>query len=156
MSNNEAVDLLRSIDTSLKVLVSFAQTRAKAATAAAPREVAPDRDLDGKWGDPLIRFNPRGWKGPSLKDRKMSQCPAEFLDLLAEAHDWFAEKAEQNGEMTKSENPKPKGPFERQAAARARGWAKRIRAGGGAPKLPIPVTQGDAWEGDDEEDQGRF
>jgi hypothetical protein len=149
---------LQSIDRSLKTLVQLASARAKAVSAAVPHEVATDRDLDGKWGNPLIRFNPRGWKGPTFKDRKMSQCPPEFLDLLAEAHDWFADKADRTNEMTKSDHPKPKAPFERQAAARARGWAKRLREGKVAPPTlftppAAPSSRGDSWEGDEVTDE---
>jgi hypothetical protein len=62
-----------------------------------------------------------------MKGARFSECPAEFLDLLAGAFDYFARKAEENDETTTS--GKPVAPYKRKDAARARGWAKRIRAG---------------------------
>jgi hypothetical protein len=117
MADSEVVKLLRSIDASLKQLAR--------GTAAGP-VVADDRDLDGKYGDPVVRFNPRDWLGESFKGRQFSECPAEFLDQLAQAFDYFAKKAEDSNEQY---NGKPVAPFKRLDAARARGWAKRNRNG---------------------------
>jgi hypothetical protein len=115
----EAVDLLRSIDSSLKVLLRhFA--------AAAPKAVASDRELDGTHGDPVLRFTVRDWTGPSYKGRRFSECPADLLDLVASSLDYFAQQAEQKNEQYKG---KPIAPYKRSDAARARGWAARIRAG---------------------------
>jgi hypothetical protein len=57
----------------------------------------------------------------------MSQCPAEFLDLLAGTFDYFAKQAEKNNETTSA--GKPVAPYKRKDAARARGWAARKRNG---------------------------
>lgn len=126
MSNDTAIALLRSIDASLKTLIrqSAGQTGA---------DVADDRDLDGKYGDPEVRFNPRDWTGDSCKGLRMSECPPAFLDLLAETFDYFARKAEETGEEY---NGKPVAPYKRKDAARARGWAKRLRAGYRPPQQP--------------------
>jgi hypothetical protein len=36
--------------------------------AEAPKPVvASDRDLDGKYGNPVLKFNPRDWNGPSVQ-----------------------------------------------------------------------------------------
>jgi hypothetical protein len=89
--------------------------------------VADDRDLDGKYGNPNVKFNPRDWHGESMKGRSMSECPAEFLDLLAESFEWFARRDEKEGKTTQS--GKPLAPYQRKDAARCRGWAARIRNG---------------------------
>lgn len=138
-NNNEAIELLRSIDASLKQLV--AQTR-----QAQPKPVASDRDLDGPHGDQLIRFMPRDWTGPSFKGRRMSECPPELLDMVAETLDYFAEQAEKNDERTDA--GKPTAPYKRADAARARGWSKRIREGKHIPALA--TTAGEEWAGDSE------
>jgi len=104
----------------------------KLLTASAPKDVASDQELDSQYGDEKIRFDPRNWKGQSCKGRTMSQCPAEFLDMLADGHDYFAQKNSSAGEDKKSR-------YDRMSAARARGWAKRIRAG-----WKPPVTEDDS------------
>lgn len=133
MDSPESLALLRSIDASLKALVA----RQAPATAApsAPAGVASDRDLDGKFGDPEIRArDPRDWTGEPMKGRKFSECPAEYLDLLAERLDYFAEK---NAAGTEDEQKKAR--YQRLDASRARGWAARIRAG---KVKPAPATPG--------------
>lgn len=89
--------------------------------------IADARDLDGKYGNPIIKFDPRDWAGDSFKNRSMSECPADYLDLVANAFEWFAKKAQAADERTAS--GKPVADFKRKDAARARGWAKRIRGG---------------------------
>src|SRR4051812_3257585 len=116
--SEEALVLLRSIDASLKELVA-AHRRTQ------PKPVASDRDLDGKYGNPVLKFDPRDWTGPSHKGRHFSECPAALLDLAAETFDWFASQAEAKNERTN--NGKPVADYKRADAARARGWAKRIR-----------------------------
>lgn len=119
--NDETIAILKSIDASLKTLVS----RAGSAAAPAGSAVASDRDLDGQYGDPEIKArDPRDWTGPSMMGRRFSQCPAEYLDMLAERFDYFAGK---NSAGTEEEQKKAK--YQRLDAARARGWAARIRAG---------------------------
>jgi hypothetical protein len=81
-------DHLRSIDASMSELVR--QKR-----AAAPKPVASDRDLDGKYGNPVLKFNPRDWNGAPFKNRRFSECPPDLLDLVANTFDWFAEQADQ-------------------------------------------------------------
>lgn len=120
MATDEALVLLRSIDASLKQLVSQLRT-------AQPPTVASDRDLDSEYGNPLVKFNPRDWTGETMKGARFSQCPAPFLDLLAETFDYFAKQAEANNELTNK--GKPAAPYKRTDAARARGWAARVRAG---------------------------
>lgn len=115
-----ALDVLLSIEKLLLQLVS-----AKRADAAS---VAPDSDLDGKYGDPVVNAkDPRDWTGPSMKGRKFSDCPPDYLDLLASRFDYFAEEAELENKVT--DKGKPVAPYNRRDAARARGWAKRIRSG---------------------------
>jgi hypothetical protein len=94
---------------------------------AAGPEVADDRDLDGKYGNPVVKFHPRDWHGESMKGRAMSDCSAEFLEMLAGTFDYFAKKAEESGET--ASNGRPVAPYKRRDAARARGWASRVRGG---------------------------
>jgi hypothetical protein len=129
---SEAIDLLRSIDASLKLLV--VQLR-----VTQPKPVASERDLRSKFGDPILRFDPRDWHGPSYKGRKLSECPADLLDLVAETFEWFASQAETKGETT--DTGKPVAEYKRLDAARARGWAKLIRDGRHTPS-PVGGSNG--------------
>ncbi len=93
-----------------------------------PPQIASDSDLDGQWGNPLVRAkDPKAWTGESQLGKSFSECPAEYLDLVASRLDFFAEKAEAEGTLTTS--GKPVAPYNRRDAARARGWAQRIRHG---------------------------
>lgn len=142
---NETLRLLTSIDASLKTI-------ARALVKTAPAEIADDRELDSQYGDPEVKFNPRNWTGDDCKGRHMSECPPEFLDMLAETFDYFARRAEESNELTS--NGKPVAVYKRKDAARARGWAKRNRERGWKP-VPEPqfagVTEGDGgdWPKDD-------
>jgi len=84
---------------------------------AVEHEVASDADLDGKYGDPEVRRDPKSWGGPSYVGCKFSQCPPEYLDKLAGLFDWQAKQDESKGD--------PRAKWKRLDAGRARGWAKR-------------------------------
>ncbi len=115
------------IDTLREILLSSKRIEALL-RGAAPPVVASDSDLDGQWGDPVVRAkDPRDWTGESQLGKPFSECPAEYLDLVASRLDFFAEKAEAEGTLTTS--GKPVAPYNRKDAARARGWAARIRHG---------------------------
>jgi len=131
---NETLRLLTSIDVSLKAI-------ARALVKAAPAEVADDRELDSQYGDPPVKFNPRDWTGDSYKGRHFSECPPDFLDMLASAFDYFAKKSDDAGELTAA--GKPKSLYSRKDAARARGWAKRHRERGFDAEAPQLATVGD-------------
>ena len=123
------LQVLLSIEALLQRLVAVAGSGARPqASAATTGTVAPDRDLDGKYGNPIIKAkDPRDWTGPTMKGRRFSDCPADYLDLVAARLDYFADQAEAEGKLTT--NGKPVAPYNRADAARARGWAKRIRSG---------------------------
>lgn len=153
MASDEAIRLLRSIDASLKDLVSLSRQRlarpaqAQGATPLVER-VATDREMDGPHGDPVIKAkDPRDWTGPDMKGRHLSECPAEYLDLYAERLEFFAQKAADAGEC--ATNGKPKADYLRLDARRARGWAKRVREGRGATPAAAEA-QPDEWPAEEE------
>lgn len=113
-SAREVVDLLRSIDASLKQLVIILRP-------AEPLTV----NLDGPHGDPIVRAkSPRDWTGEDQLGKPFSQCPPAYLDLIAARYDYFASTAEDE----------QKRKYARLDAARARGWAERLRGGWRAPE----------------------
>jgi len=151
MATDDALILLRSIDASLKQLV-------KQSLQAQPKAIASDRELDSQYGNPVVKFNPRDWTGDSFKGARFAQCPAPFLELLAETFDYFAQKAEETDK--RANNGKPVAPYNRSDAARARGWAKRVREGhvytAAAPTSGGNGTSAPEWgtENDREEQDG--
>lgn len=92
-----------------------------------------DVDIDGPRGDPEVRFMPKRWTGADFKGQKFSACDPDFLDTLAEAFEWFAQRDDEAGAVDKNGGPKSK--WGRLDAARARAWANRLR-GGAAPTPP--------------------
>lgn len=95
-------------------------------------DVAGDRDLDGPHGDPVVRKDPKRWSGSSFAGYKFSECPPEYLDVLAEFKEWQAGMDARKG--TPEDDRKAK--FNRLDAARARGWAARKRDGWAPAEAP--------------------
>jgi hypothetical protein len=96
-------------------------------------KVADDRDLDGKYGDEEIKKDPPRWQGgESFAGRRMSECSPEFLDCFAEFKDYCADRDEEKAALATGEEQEKKAKFarfSRISAARARGWAARLRSG---------------------------
>lgn len=94
---------------------------------------ASDRELDGKYGDPRVKFIPRDWtQGGVRKGDAFSSCPPDFLELLAETFDYYATKKEgQTGA-----DGKPANFWDKKNARLARGWARRLRSGWEPPPAP--------------------
>lgn len=129
-SAQDVIDSLRSIDASLKLLVAHfgCGPRAAAPSTSTVPAIAPDSDLDGQWGNPVVKAkDPKDWTGESQLGKPFSECPPDYLDLVASRLDYFADKAEAEGAVTSA--GKPVAPYNRRDASRARGWAKRLRAG---------------------------
>jgi hypothetical protein len=131
---SEAVALLTEIRDLLKVIASGAKPTAVAKSIPV---VASESDLLGPYGDEVVKFMPRDWAGEDFARCRMSECPAELLDMLAETYDYFAQKNESANAVTAS--GKPKADYDRRSAARARGWAARVRAGKVTRPEPEPV-----------------
>jgi hypothetical protein len=122
VTTDQMYAVFQSIDATLKALLALQRS------AKGP-EIASDADLDGQYGDPLVTAkDPRDWTGPTMKGKSFSECTPEYLDLYASRLDYFAEQAELNDERSPNTN-KPVAPYKRRDAARARGWAARLRHG---------------------------
>jgi hypothetical protein len=118
------------------------------ARQAPAQAVASDHDLDSAKGNPLAKKMPLDWGGPDFKGKKLSECPPELLDMLAERQDYFAKQNDINGE--KDNNGGPKSKWDRLEASRMRGWAKRIRAGWKpAPRPSFDDAEADTITDDD-------
>jgi len=84
---------------------------------------ADDADLDGQYGNPVVRKDPPRWTGSSFVGATFSDCPADYLKDLAGFLAWCADKSDEKNEM--ANNGKPRSGYLRKDAARALGWAQR-------------------------------
>ncbi len=117
--------------------------------AVSSGEVATDAELDSKYGDSRIRFGLKAKYWPQQPDPNVgklwSECDPEYLDATAkylEAYAFMAAKGT-------SEEDKKKARYRSADAARARGWARRIRAGWKPPKAPaVDSSFGDSAASD--------
>lgn len=111
-------------------------------------EVASDADLDGQYGDPEVRRDPsdRYWRGASYAGVALSACPPDYLDAFAKYKDSCAFMSEKEG----SEKKKKYAEYDRRDAARARGWAARLRSGWRPKGAAPPVTDEDYDDGGDD------
>ncbi len=97
-------------------------------------EIADDDELDSKFGNEPVKKDPtdRFWKGARFVGKRLSDCPPEYLDALAKYKDVCARLKDKDG----TEDKKKYAAYDRADAARARGWARRLRAGWQPPPTP--------------------
>ncbi len=147
MSDKEQLDRIENKLNSILLLLSGKASIPVAQAGGAPRPVggapfaggggggggggavASDDELDSTYGDPVVRKDPGRWRGESMAGRKFSQCTPEYLEELAGLFDWRGDQDDKSNAVDAKGNPKSK--WSRLDAARARGWARRLRASGG-------------------------
>jgi hypothetical protein len=115
---------------------------------------AGDADLDGKYGDPRVRKDPSAkyWTGESHVGMPLSACSPEYLDAFAKWKDACAYMNRKDG----SEEKLKYAGYEEKDAARARGWAVRIRAGWKAAATETPKADEAAQTEEDNVDDIPF
>lgn len=131
-TSDDVYKVLQSIDSSMKALVAHFGAGIVHGAVQQPSgmppvaSVASDRDLDGQYGNPEVKAkDPRDWTGDTMKGKRFSECPPEYLDLVASRLDYFASQTE--GSQDADEQKKRR--YNLIDASRARGWAARKRAG---------------------------
>jgi hypothetical protein len=133
-------DRLDRIEQKLDAVLAAMKTSGGGARAAGANGGSPggeiDADIDGPRGDPEVRFMPKRWTGADCKGRPFSQCEPEFLDLLADAYEWFAQRDDESNAVDKNGGPKSK--WSRLDASRARAWSARLREQAGGAPAPAP------------------
>lgn len=121
------LSILTSMDASLKKLVAIAEKRKAPAARPGPDE-ATDEEMDSVYGDPTIRTDPKRWRGESYVGSKFSGTSPEYLDTVASFKDWQADKDDETQAL--DAKGRLKSTWARKDAKLARGWARRLRAGG--------------------------
>lgn len=105
--------------------------------ASSAGKVASDRDMDGQHGNPSIRNPPKDWGGADYTGYRFSETTPEFLDFLAKDLDGLAAWIRRQGDEKKA-------GYKELDAARARGWARRLRAGWQPTAAPSTDDDGPA------------
>lgn len=144
----ETIGLLRSIDVTLKAML-LVLSEARSGTPAAP---TPNVDLDGQYGDPVVKTkDPKNWAGESQRGKRFSECPPAYLDQFAERCDYFVTRntealkdAADDAEEAKLRKDIKYGTLDRD---RARGWAARLRGGWKSPASSQSVNEEDSEPG---------
>ena len=140
MTPDDKLDLIiAKLDAMNNMMLSMHAAQSRAPTIAAPSApvVVSDADLDGPHGDPEVKFPPKDWPGEDYAGRPLSRTSASFCERMANYWDWQAEKDAASGDEKKMKYA----PLKRKDAARARGWAARLKA--------REAAAGSAGSGDD-------
>lgn len=129
--NPELREVMAALARIEKKVDAMAATPRAASAPTASGDVASDYELDSEYGNPVVKKDPPRWKGNSYAGSRMSECPADYLDVLAGLFDWRAGKDDEQGKTWTNKEGKeiPASTFSRKDAMRARGWAKRVREG---------------------------
>lgn len=133
MSAHEGCDICAKLDAlTLQVAALVASFDAgKSRPAQTPSAPPPSNvDLDSDYGNFVVKKSPPRWKGIDYAGKRLSETEADFCDAIASLKQWAAGKDREAGK-----DPK----FAELDAARAAGWAARLR-GGWKSK---PATDGD-------------
>ena len=122
---------IEALEIKVDGMAAAATPRAASITKALVEEVASDDDLNSQYGDPDVRRDPsqKYWQGESYVGMRFGQCPPDYLDAMAKYKDACAFMNEKSGDEAKAKYI----AYDRRDAARARGWAKRLRA---VPAVP--------------------
>lgn len=125
MTTEEKIDAIYSM------LVELTATKKATARKEAETAVADDADLDGKYGDEEIKRMPSAkyWPGEDFTGRRMSETTVQFLEAFAKYKNACAWANEKEGNPDKAKYA----GYDRKSAARARGWAQRLKNGWTAP-----------------------
>jgi hypothetical protein len=116
---------------------------ASSANGAGAREggdVASDRDLDGSNGDPTIRYDPKEkyWTGRSYAGYRFSETEPDYLDATSKYLDACAYMFAKDQDEKKRKTAR----YKTLDAARARGWAARLRNGWKPAEAPQQTNGG--------------
>jgi hypothetical protein len=136
---------LSELEAVVKVIQASIQAMAKASpkgggSQTSGIEPGNDKLLDGPYGDPEVKYDPKFWKGDSMVGKRFSQCPSSYLEATANYFGWRMKKLQEEGAEEKKVN------YAKFDAMKALGWKRRIDAGF-APK----VSDTDPPSGSDDE-----
>ena len=127
MTPDDKLDLLLvKLDAMNNMMLGMLAAQQRAPTIAAPTPVhVTDADLDGEHGDPVAKFPPKDdGQWDRFAGQPLSRSSSSFCERMAGFWDWQAGKDEVSGDEKKVKNAR----YKRLDAARARGWAARLKS----------------------------
>lgn len=151
MSEAFTDDEVRALKSLASFIMGMGNGGGGGATVGGPTAAASDADLLGQYGDPEVRKDPKRWAGASYVGARYSECPSDYLIVLAESLEYFAAKDAQNPEARKHRNGTPFWKYNLIDAGRARGWARRNK---GLEKAPPAKVESSADDGPPPDDAG--
>lgn len=95
--------------------------------------VGSPEDLATEWGDPVIRYVPRGWSGNDYKGVRMSQTSPVFLR-------WLADELARGIERKRAAGDHEKAGWDRKTQLRAEGWIDKLAGTAGNAPNPFALT----------------
>jgi hypothetical protein len=145
----QVMDELARVDAKLdRLLAHLGVIRSEALPVS---NVAPLSDIQGQYGDIEIKKDPKRWTGQPLAPIRASQCPPDYLDIVAAFLEWKAGKNDAAGKEKYAE-------YDRRDAARCRRWAIEMREGR-VKQAPVrerddspPPAANDEYPRDDRDD----
>lgn len=111
-------------------------------------EVGGVEDLATEYGDPVVKYVPRGWDGPDFKGLRMSQTNPSFLR-------WLANELGRGIDKKRAAGDDEKAGWDRKTQVRAIGWCAKLGEGAaakGGPTDPFALTSGSAKSDADDGD----
>ena len=123
-------------------------TAAGGSGEAAAGDAAPDAELRGRYGNPKVRKDPKFWAGAPYVGANYSQCPSEYLIVLAESLEYFADREQKKPSPKVHKNGTPFWKFDLKDARLARGWARRNQGRHFDPPPQAPVSVDDPYRDD--------
>lgn len=105
-------------------------------------EIGGAEDLATEWGDPAVKYVPRGWDGPDFKGLRMSQTNPTFLR-------WLANELGRGIEKKRSVGDEEKAGWDRKTQLRAIGWCAKLGDGAAAKIGPVDPFATTPDAGDD-------
>jgi hypothetical protein len=134
---------LAAVEARLAALESGGGSARASGGASSAGAVASDYEMSGPKGDPLLKKHPPRWGGPpgEFVGKRFSQCSPEILDEVAGFLDWKA------GKEAETPGKEKYAAYSRKDAARARGYAARLRSGWKPPPEPASSFANEGAQG---------
>src|SRR5258705_8538059 len=104
MTDSEKLDLIISAISNVQESLRKRPITVSGSPTSTVTAIADASDLDGTYGNPEVRSDPKDWTNAgkeSMKGKRYSQCSPDFLVMLAGLLDWQAGKADEGNEITK-------------------------------------------------------
>ena len=152
-AGSEILDVLKRLEAKIDGMwadveaIKLARSSAPTAPAASKQAPLNDAFLDAnEWADKTIQKDPPRWNGGSYVGRRYSQCPPDYLEVLAGYLDWKAANPRKDdaGNVLTNNKGRPWHEVDAFEAQIVRAWARRNAARGPAMAAPAAAYEAPA------------